>query len=466
MAALRSVADLPTPPGSLPIVGSMRDLLDSTSMHRTYERWIDEVGPYFRVEIPGQTLVVVADHAVMGEMMRARPDTFRRWRHQQKVFTEITQMVDGVFFSEGEEWRQQRKLVNAALNMRHLQRYFDLMHTSGCRLHARLNEAADGASYDITRLFYCYTVDVTSAIALGHDLNTLENGEAPMQRGLELMFREGMKRMFAPLPYWRVLPLRSVRELKSAMAVLEAELVRYLERGKARVAARPELLDDPENALDAMLAAQRHDGTFTDAEILSNINVLLTAGEDTTANTLGWTSWFLATRPELQRRIAEEAEAAFGDDVFPTSLETVDQLVFTEAVLKESTRLRSVTPMQPLEALVDTTVADIAIPAGTVVLTAMRWAADGHGPDGEEFRPDRWLDDGPTPPKTYAFGAGPRFCPGRNLAFTEAKSALAMLCRDFEFTLDESSPVKEELHFTLVPVDLRIHLRPRVAVTA
>ncbi len=35
-------------------------------------------------------------------------------------------------------------------------------------------------------------------------------------------------------------------------------------------------------------------------------------------------------------------------------------------------------------------------------------------------------------PTFLTFGAGPRFCPGRNLAFLEGKSAIAMLGRNFE----------------------------------
>ena len=80
----------------------------------------------------------------------------------------------------------------------------------------------------------------------------------------------------------------------------------------------------------------------------------------------------------------------------------------------------------------------------------------------EDFYPERWLEesDGTRAPKSLAFGAGPRFCPGRNLAFLEAKAALAMLARNFEITLDESGgAVDEELGFVMVPRGLRVRWR-------
>lgn len=67
---------------------------------------------------------------------------------------------------------------------------------------------------------------------------------------------------------------------------------------------------------------------------------------------------------------------------------------------------------------------------------------------GAEYNPERWLgdDEQPAPDQKsfLTFGAGPRFCPGRNLAFLESKTAMAMIARNFEIELDESHrPVTE-----------------------
>lgn len=65
------------------------------------------------------------------------------------------------------------------------------------------------------------------------------------------------------------------------------------------------------------------------------------------------------------------------------------------------------------------------------------------------------------------FGAGPRFCPRRNLAFLEAKTALGMIARNFEIELDPSAPpVTEYLGFTMSPKGLRVRLRERTPVIA
>ncbi len=115
---------------------------------------------------------------------------------------------------------------------------------------------------------------------------------------------------------------------------------------------------------------------------------------------------------------------------------------YAEAVLRESMRIKRVGPLAPLEPLVDTTICDTHIPARTRLLLLLREAARGERADN--FEPERQLEDENGDPKSLTFGAGPRFCPGRNLAFLEAKSALAMIARNFEIELDSSrGPVTE-----------------------
>jgi cytochrome P450 len=116
--------------------------------------------------------------------------------------------------------------------------------------------------------------------------------------------------------------------------------------------------------------------------------------------------------------------------------------------------------MAPLEPLKDTTICDTHIPAGTRLLLLLRLAALGERADA--FEPEHWLDQNNSDPKPLTFGAGPRFCPGRNLAMLEAKTALAMIARNFEIELDHTGrPVSEYFNFTMIPKGLRVRLRER-----
>ena len=159
------------------------------------------------------------------------------------------------------------------------------------------------------------------------------------------------------------------------------------------MASRPGLREAPENFLEAMLAAQQAEGTFTDKEIIGNVFTLLLAGEDTTAHTIGWTLWFLANRPEIQDRWAAEARDVLGEHLCPADYATIECLSYGEAVLRESMRLKPVAVAIPLESLADRTIAGTHIPAGTRLWLATRHAGLGTVQRGNEFDPGRWLND-------------------------------------------------------------------------
>jgi cytochrome P450 len=435
-------------------------------MHQTAERWSERYGPIYRFDIGRRRMVVIADPDLINAVLRDRPDGYRRWSEIESITGEIWG-TPGVFAAEGDEWRRARRLAVTALNSNHLQRYFEIVATCTRRLHKRLeSEARAGRPIEIGRALSSFTVDVTSALAFGRDLNTLERGDDGLQEHLHRVFQATNRRLIAPVPYWRYLKLPADRALDRSVAVLRPAVAGFMKEARDRIAARPELREAPENFLEGMVAAQETEGTFDDEEILANVFTLLLAGEDTTSHTMAWTIWSLATRPEVQARWSEEAREVLGNDLYPAAYETVEGLHYGEGVLREAMRLKSVAPIGSAEPLADTELAGIAIPAGTKILLLTRQAGLRDVERAPDFRPERWLPEGgldaPDQKSFLTFGAGPRFCPGRNLAFLEAKTALAMIARNFEISLDPSAePVTELLGFTMSPKNLRVRLRER-----
>jgi cytochrome P450 len=462
VTSLRTIADLPGP-RRLPLIGNAHQLLRASRIHQTFEAWGRHYGPMVRVDIGRRQIICVGDGDAINEILKDRPEGFRRWRDQRQVIEEMN--GSGVFIAEGDDWKRQRRLVVTALNTHYIRRYFDVVRVSTERLRRRLQEAArDGRSLEIADELTSYTVDITSALALGHDLNTLERRDNELQGHLQRIFLMTARRLAAPIPYWRHFRLPADRALDRSLLAVEEAVAEFIEQAKARMEAEPERYEEPENLLEGMLAAQREDGSFSDDDIVGNMFTVLLAGEDTTANTLGWTIWLLASRPDIQARLAEEARDALGDGGQLVEYESVEQLAYAEAVVRESMRLKGVAPVIGVEPIEDTTICGTHIPAGTRLVLLLRQASLTAAGRSDEFYPERWIEDSDDTraPKSLGFGAGPRFCPGRNLAFLEAKAALAMISRDFEFELDASAkPVREAFKFAMVPEGLRVRLRER-----
>ena len=447
---MTAIAELPGPRGLPGLANALR--LRPDRMHVLLEQWGRRYGPVYRFAIGRRQFVAFTDAAAINDILRERPHGFRRWTEIQTVIDELGAV--GVFTAEGDDWRRQRRLAVTALNTNHLHRYFDVVRVATARLRTRLEHA--GTPVDIHALFRSYTVDVTSALAFGHDLNTLERGEDELQRHLTGLFALIGRRISAPVPYWHFVKPPADRAAEHSITVLRSAIEGFIADARTRMRERPQLREAPENFLESILAGQE-EGRYSDEEVIGNVFTLLLAGEDTTANTLAWATFLLAGDRAAQQRLAAEADEILGEDRELASAAAASELRFGEGVLREAMRLKSTAPIIFVEALEDTSVAGVELPRGTHVLALTRLA--GLPERNARFDPQRWLESHDS--RTFlAFGAGPRFCPGRNLAFLEGKAALAMLARNFELEL-AGPPPRERLGFTMAPAGLRVTLRER-----
>lgn len=466
--ALKSLPQMPGPRG-LPVLGNLHQL-DTASFHQTLEAWSATFGPIYTFRLGARQIVVISDADTIKRAARERPETFSRPRFMADVIAEMG--WTGLFSAEGEDWRRQRKLVVTALNATHLKPFFPKLQTITARLLARWQRAAaSGATVDLCRDLMLFTVDVTTQLAFGIDGNTLETEGSVIQQQLDQVFPMTFSRMNAPFPYWRYLRLPRDRALERALADIEPKVNAMIVGARTRMQAEPALYQAPTNFLEAMIAAKESEGlALSDADIYGNVFTLLLAGEDTTANTIAWAIHFFIEHPAYLARARAEVDAVLGEALWPSSLEETANLPFIEAFYNETMRLKPVAPLQGGETLEDTEMLGYLIPRGTTFFSLARRIAtdEAHFGRGTQFDPERWLRAQAAagcPHDITAFipfGSGPRFCPGRNLALLEIRTALAMFCRNFDAQMaNAGQPVEELMAFTMAPKNLHVQLRAR-----
>ncbi|CCO38044.1 Cytochrome P450 3A9 [Rhizoctonia solani AG-1 IB] len=204
---------------------------------------------------------------------------------------------------------------------------------------------------------------------------------------------------------------------------------------------------------------------MTDEEVLSQVNGLAFAGNDTTSSALSQVINLLAKHQEVQEKLRDEVHAAHRNHGKNLDYEQLNSLSYLDAVCRESLRLHAPGAFAirvatkdwtlPLHYAVKTkdgkaTLTEIRVPKGTTVHVALRAANKDErtwGADAEEFKPDRWLEPLPESvsnariPGIYSsmmtFLGGPRACPGMKFSQLEMKIILSGLVSSFKFDPSE-----------------------------
>jgi len=468
---VRSIASLPGPAG-LPVLGNVFQIR-LPQLHRQLEQWAEQFGPFFKVKLGRHPTLVVADHALVAQLLRERPEGFKRSTHMERIAAEMG-LKPGVFGASGDDWKRQRRMVMASFDPTHVRDYFPALQATADRLHRRWQQAARaGRAIELQPDLMRYTVDTIAGLAFGAEVNTLESDGDVIQQHLDKIFPALFKRLVSPWPLWRWFPTAADRRLVRSVAEVNHAVDGFIAQARARMQADPGLRKRPRNLLEAMIAAaDEPDSGITDEQVAGNVMTMLLAGEDTTANTIAWMIELLWRHPQALARATAEVRGLLGDGRAPPTLEQIGQLDYLEACAHETMRLKPVAPMIGLEALHDTAVADVQVPRGAIVLALMRRdsVSDAHLPEATRFLPERWQDAAAAAgqPKRVSmpFGAGPRICPGRYLALLEIKMAMAMLLARFDIQSVDTpngQPAGEWLSFTMAPVGLRMRLAEAAA---
>jgi cytochrome P450 family 135 len=206
------------------------------------------------------------------------------------------------------------------------------------------------------------------------------------------------------------------------------DAVIYEELGRRRV---QEDLATRTDILSLLMQARDEDGqAMTDAELRDELVTLLLAGHETTATSVAWAIERLVRHPDKLRRLVAEiaAEEDGGGDAYMT------------AVVNETLRVRPVVPIVVRMLQEELQVGAYSLPKGTRVVPSIYltnrsprvYEAPG------EFRPERFLENGPETFSWIPFGGGIRRCIGASFAQLEMKLILRTMLSELEPKLPAS----------------------------
>lgn len=192
------------------------------------------------------------------------------------------------------------------------------------------------------------------------------------------------------------------------------------------------------------------------------INMLL-AGQETVATTLNWVFYAMGRNPETAKKHLEEVDRVFQGA--EPSYERLDEMTYTESVIKESLRLYPAGWVISRVALTDGIIRGVAIPRGSIVTVSpfVTQRDRRFFEDPLRFDPERWSPEEVSKRPEFSFfpfGGGARGCIGSGYAMMELKLILATVAQAFRLSSLDHREVGFQPLITLRPKD---HIRMTVS---
>jgi cytochrome P450 len=333
---------------------------------------------------------------------------------------------DGIFLSEGEFWKRQRRMVTPTFHKQKIAIYADAMVSY---IETMCEWWSGGGERDVVPDIMETALGIATKTLFSVDLDC-ELGRKLAAAMSEVMTTVAM-RITSALPLPEFVPTPLMLRLKRAVAELDKLVYQFIEERKNGQSSADDLLS-------LLLEARDNDGDgtgMTDRQVRDEVMTIFMAGFETTSLSLAWMCHVLATHPAIQSQLRREVVEMLGERRATAADYT--RLPYTESVVNETLRLYPPVAMIGREALVDVELGGYRIRKGTAVWPAP-WIThrDPHLWDMPlEFRPERWTSGSRAErPKHsfFPFGGGPHNCIGRMYAMMEMVLGIATIVRKYE----------------------------------
>ncbi|KAB5578101.1 cytochrome P450 [Coniochaeta sp. 2T2.1] len=322
---------------------------------------------------------------------------------------------------------------------------------------------------------------------------SVEFPQAPrsaMYRGIEYVNRTVEVIMRSPFPALHHWWLRQSKEYRYYNSFKDAEIDRLVADAKTRFESLAmqgdKVAEDSHDtcAMDLVLrreafvfakTGKRSPATSRTA-MRDELAMLLVAGHDTTAITLGWGLKSLSTNQDQQHELRRRLRAAFPSlaaGCVPSVSEILSSHIpYLDGTLEEILRFANTVPLLPRSATCDTSILGHHIPKGTHIMcnaqfmeeplelpneirspsSQAAWDRRNEGfamQNLHKFMPERWIKKNCDGVEVFhasalmrmQFSLGPRGCFGKKLAMQQLRIFLFLLVWNFEFL-----PVPEALN--------------------
>ncbi|XP_058706591.1 1,25-dihydroxyvitamin D(3) 24-hydroxylase, mitochondrial [Poecile atricapillus] len=448
LSALRPAETLPGPP-SWPLMGSLPDVLWKGGLkrqHETLAQYHRRFGKIFRMKLGAFDSVHIAAPCLLEALYRRESACPQRLEIKPwKAYRDYRDEGYGLLILEGKDWQRVRSAFQKKL----------MKPGEVVKLDATINEVLEDFMYRIDEIcdhngqmedvyseFNKWSFESICLVLYGKRFGLLQQDVEEES----LNFIKAVKTMMATFGMMMVTPVELHKGLNTKV-------------WQAHTKAWDDIFKTAKHSIDCRL--QKHSanpqedflcdiysgGQLSRKELYAAIAELQIAGVETTANSLLWALYNLSRNPHVQQKLFQEIQRVLDAQKSPDA-ESVRNMPYLKACLKESMRLSPSVPFTTRTIDTEMVLGNYVLPKGTVLMINSHalGCSEEYFRGWAEFRPERWLQRGSIHPFSHVpFGMGKRMCVGRRVAELQLHLALCWLIRKYRIVATDREPV-ETLH--------------------
>lgn len=433
---------------SIPAISRLRSFTDSPAIVRNpvtvLSTYAEELGDTFRFYLGGiKEAIVTTDPAVIQHVLKTNAENYRKSEIQVKRMGHF--LGKGLLTTEGEAWRNQRRLIQKGFDRKQLDALSSIMLDSLADSLREFDRRIQQGPVDIYPQLMEMTFAMVARSLFGarlkrEDIDLVSHTICTVQ---EFIVRQTLQPYLNP---WFAVS-GDLKKHEDMRTRADSVLLKYIQARRNQPPGS--------DLLQSLMDARYADGEgMSDEMVLSESMQLLVAGHETSSNGLSWLLYLLSTHPDALERVRAEFYAVLGDA--PLSNADVLKFPFTTQIIQETLRLYPPFWMIDRMAVNDDRVGDVVIPAGSMVIVYVYGAhhAKSRWENADEFHPERFVKENEklrTPFTYLPFGGGPRICIGNQYAMLQILMILSTLLRRYDFKLVPGQEIEERAMVILRP---------------
>ncbi|EDW74369.1 uncharacterized protein Dwil_GK21423 [Drosophila willistoni] len=414
-----------------------------------------------------EPLYYLADPNLIRQVGIKSFDNFANHRRGLSEANDSSVLSKSLLSLRDRRWKQMRSTLTPTFTSLKIRLMFELIHA--CNLEAveyigrEIQQEESNSELELKEFFTRYTNDVIATAAFGVQVNSFKDPQNEFytigQRVSQFTFWGGLK-----VALYILLP-KIMKALR--VPVMDMNNVEYFKKlvfgtikyRKEHNIIRPDMIQQLleaqrqfklEQESSEGLPASADRAEFNDEDLLAQCLLFFSAGFETVATCLSFTSYELHMNQEVQQKLYEEIlEVEERLEGKPLDYDTLMSMKYLDCIISES--LRKWPPAIVIDRLcaenfdlVDEDENKVLLKLQKEDLVHIPIIALHYDPENfdepNEFRPERFDEEHKHEIKPFSylpFGIGQRSCIGNRMALMEVKSLIYQLIRNFKL---EPSP--------------------------